>query len=238
MSGRNHKKTFLHYCLTLQTSGQVGSEATGHTSLLDDKIFFFFFLSLIQQHVKLFRSPILLLRTQSSTSKSSSDSHHCGYVRIYYILSQGRSQCCFLHRESVNGVMLKRFNSALVVITWDSSSSRSSIRSRLLFQLVSLTVSVSVLLWLTLWRGGLLDIVSEPLNSTWQGVAPSYTANVTAPPRSQTCGGSENNESSRLVFDIKDDILLIFFLLSSLVTSLIFLILKGLAGYLLVLVRM
>lgn len=70
----------------------------------------------------------------------------------------------------------------------------------------------------------------ESLNSTWQGVAPSNTANVTAVLRSQTRGGSENNESSHLVFEITDDILLIFFLLLSLPTSLD---IKMLAGYLL-----
>lgn len=75
---------------------------------------------------------------------------------------------------------------------------------------------------------GLPDTVS--LNSTWQGVAPSNTANVTAVLRSQTRGGSENNESSHLVFEITDDILLIFFLLLSLSTSLD---IKMLAGYLL-----
>lgn len=119
-------------------------------------------------------------------------------------------------------------------VTWDNSSSRlspsiSSPLSTCLSQRFCLSLSCCFSLAYTHPVEGLLDTVSESLNSTWQGVASSNAANVTVLLRSQAEGG-ENNESSHLAFDIKDDILLIFFLLPSLLTSLD---IKRLAGYLL-----
>lgn len=90
-----------------------------------------------------------------------------------------------------------------------------------------LPVSLAVFLWLTLTLASAHRILCQSVNSTWQCVAPSNTANVTLLLRSQAVkwrwgwgGKAKIMKALDLVFDIEDDILLIFFLLLSPLTSL------------------